>query len=83
MIRRAAAELVQRVCDEQRDVSAALPQRRDGDREDREPVVEVFPKAAGRDQCTKVAVRRRDHAHVDSHRAGGTDAGHLTFLEHP
>ena len=50
--------------DEQRDVLAALAQRRRGDGDDVEPVVEVLAEAPGRDLGGEIAVRRGDDAHV-------------------
>jgi hypothetical protein len=50
---------------EGRDVLAALPQRRRPHREDVQPVVQVFPELAVRDERGQIPVRRRDDACVD------------------
>src|SRR6185503_14321472 len=42
-----------------------LAERRDADREDAEPVVEVLAEPAGLHLVLEAAVRRRDDAHVD------------------
>ena len=68
--RRGLAELgrvaLEEVLGEERDVLAALAQRRHADGEDLEAVVEVLAEAPLGDLLLEVAVRRRDDAHVDA-----------------
>src|SRR5207302_2619373 len=77
-----ARELLHEVADERRDVLRALPQRRDRDREDVQPVVEVASEGPGRDHLLEVAVRRGDDAHVDLLRARTPEALELLLLQH-
>ena len=69
------------VGDELRDVFAAAAKRRDVDRDDVEPVVEILAKVAPGDLVEKLAVARRDHAGVDADRLGVTDPLELALLE--
>ena len=66
---------------EHADVLAALAQRRHGDRDDVEPIVEVLAEAALADQGCQVAVGGRDHAYVDRRRLGGAEPPDLAALE--
>ena len=68
---------------EQRDVLAALAQRRQQDGKRRQAVVEILAKALPRDLGTEVAVRRRDDAHIDGAGRRVTDRHHLAFLQNP
>ena len=49
---------------------------------DVEPVVEVLAELAVGDQLLEVAVRRRDHAHVDANGLAAADALELALLQH-
>ena len=51
--------------DEERDVVLPFPQRRDLERDDREPVEQVLAEAPRLDLLDEVAVRRGDEAEVD------------------
>ena len=66
--------------DERRDVLDPLAQRRDADRDDVEPVVEVLAEAARLHVGREVAVRRGDEPHVDRLRAPA-DLLHFARLE--
>ena len=77
--RRVAREEVQ---GERTDLLAPLAQRRQLDREDREPVVEVRAERAARDHLLEVAVRRGDDAHVDLDRLRAADALDDALLQH-
>src|SRR5688500_6040684 len=70
------------VC-QHRNVLRAIPERRDHDRHDAQPIVEVLPERSGRRIRREVAVRGRDHAHVDADRRRSTDALELLLLENP
>ena len=67
---------------EQRDVAGPVAQRRQRDREDVEPVVEILAELAVGDQLLEIAVGRRHHAHVDLDRLGAADALELALLQH-
>ena len=51
-------------------------------RHDVEPVVEVLAELARRLLRVEVAMRRRDHAHVDRNRLRRAHRPHLAFLQH-
>ncbi len=51
--------------DERRDVGQPIAQRRDPQRVDVEPVVEILPEAAGLDLALEIAIRGRDDARGD------------------
>jgi hypothetical protein len=51
--------------DEQRDVFRALPEWRDGDGEDIEPVEQIFPEPAILDLFLQVPVAGRDDPDID------------------
>ena len=82
-LRRAGApgEAGEEVRGEERDVLAALAQRRDPDRHHGEPVVEVLAEAALGDRAAQVLVRRRDDPHVDLDRRRLADPPDLALLE--
>ena len=63
-VARALVVALQEVGGEERHVLPALAERRDPDRHDGEPVVEVLAEAALRDGAAEVLVRRGDHADV-------------------
>ena len=67
---------------EQGNVGGPLAQRRQGDGEDVEPVVEILAKRAIADLALEIAVRRRDHPDVDLHRVGPAHALELALLQH-
>src|SRR6185503_18901082 len=66
---------------EDRDVLAPLAERRQPEREDLEPVVEILAEAAPGDLLLQVAVGRGDDAHVDVLRRRGADRADLPLLE--
>ena len=70
------------VLDEQRDVLAAIAQRRERDREHVEPIVQVAAEAALAHFLGQIAVGRGDDAHVDVHRARAAQPLELSFLQH-
>ena len=67
-----------------RDVVAALAERRNENREDIEPEVEVG-RGNGHAATSRVqiTIRRRDDAHVDVQAARSADALELALLQHP
>ena len=65
------------------DVLPALPQRRQLDRHDRQPEVEVLPEAAARDLGLEVLVGRRDDPDVDLDPVPAADPLDLPLLEEP
>ena len=72
----------QEVGGEGTDLLHAVPQRRELDREDRQPVVEVAPEGPARHQVLQVAVGGRHHPDVDLHRPGSADPLEHPLLEH-
>ena len=59
-----------------------LAQRRQRDREDVEPVVEILAELALGDQRLEVAVRGRDDPHVDLDGLAAADPLELALLQH-
>jgi hypothetical protein len=70
------------VVHQQRDVLAALAQRRHLDRQHAEPVVQVLAEARLGGPVAQVAVGRRDHAHIDAPGHRAADALELALLQH-
>ena len=77
-----AANLATKCSTSARQVVEPIAQRRQVDREDVEPVVEVLAELALRDQRLEVAVGGRDDADVDLDRLGAADALELALLQH-
>src|SRR5207253_703025 len=78
LLRRQALE--DRARDE-RDVLAALAQRRHGELDDVDAIEEVLAEAPGGDQLGELLVRGADDAHVDRFFLGGADVAHALFLD--
>ena len=76
------ADLREEVRDQQRDVFAPAVERRHLDVHDVQAVVEVFAELAAHHELLQVAVRGRDHAHVDRDGVGGADGADLVLLQH-
>ena len=66
---RALRMLGNEMIDEHGDIFAAFTKRRDVDRDDVEPVVQIFLESAIADHLTKIAIRGCDHPDVDALRA--------------
>src|SRR5207253_3689410 len=75
-------KLLHEVADERRDVLRAIPQRRERDREDVQPVVEVVAEGPGRHHLREISVGRRDESDVDSFGARAAEPFELLLLEH-
>ena len=75
-------ELGDEVAAEERDVAAALAQRRERDGHHVEPVEQVLAEGAGGDLLLQVAVGRGDQAHVDADGLDAADPLELALLEH-
>ena len=67
---------------QQHDVVAALAQRRQLERHDVEPEVEVLAEPLGADQLGQLLVRGGQHADVGVNRLAAADADDRFFLEH-
>jgi hypothetical protein len=78
----ARARLAHELRDQERDVLAALAQRRQMDAEDVEPIVQVAPELLERDELPEILVGRRDDADVDVDGVLAADAQELALLEH-
>src|SRR5262249_55708071 len=66
---------------DERDVVAALAERRHAQREHLEPIIEVLAEATLRELILHVPVRRRDDAHVDALLLGRANGADLAFLQ--
>src|SRR5262245_34972045 len=75
-------ELVDEAPDEERDVFDPLPQRRNVDGKDVEPVEEILAERFLRDLLFEVPMRGGDDAHVDVDRLRTSEPLDLTFFEH-
>jgi hypothetical protein len=81
-VRAFLGEPIQEVIDKRRDVGAAIPQWRNREMNDVEPVVEILSELALVDQMTEGPVGRRNHPHVDDRpRSFGADLLELAGLE--
>jgi hypothetical protein len=76
-----AADLLDQRGDDERQVVEALAQRREVHRDHREAVVQVRAKAPGVDLAAQVAVRGRDHPHVDLLALAPAHAPHLALAQ--
>ena len=65
---------------QQRNVSPSLPQRRNRQRNDVDPIVEILAKGPLFHRLAQVLVARNDDAHVDLHGTRGAHRMHLAFL---
>src|SRR6185503_14016628 len=74
-------DLPQEVLDEQRNVLAALAQRRQMNVDDVEAVVEVLAERALDHQILEILMRGRDHARIDLDRLRAADGPHLLLLK--
>src|SRR5262245_17381743 len=79
----AAIVTANEVIDEERHVLDPLPEWRDDDRHDVEPLVQIVAEGAARDGLPEVRVGRGDEPDVDLDRARAADALDLALLEHP
>ena len=69
--------------DQQRDVFCPLPEGRDGDGEDVEPIVKVLPKPAFPDLFLKVSICRCHDPYIDFDGMGRAQALKLVMLDRP
>src|SRR5438552_15778575 len=74
--------LVEQPTSEREDVARPFAQRRDGQRDDFQPVVQVFAKAAVPDGRRQIAVRRGNESNVGALRAVAAQALVLALLQH-
>ena len=64
------------------DVLAALPQRRESDRQDRQAMVEVLAEPPRADRLLEILAGRGDHPGVDRLAARAAEAAHGALLDH-
>src|SRR3954468_8530870 len=76
-----SAEVGDERAEKRHDVLGTLPQRRDPEREDGEPVIQIFAEATFLGCLAQIAVRRGEHAHVDGSRQRATEAGDFPLLQ--
>ena len=76
------ASPIEEVAGEQGNVFPPLPQRRQDDGHDAQPVEEVFPEFSFRHQRRQILVGRGEDPDVHLDAVGAADAPHLAFLEH-
>ena len=76
-------QLVQKVVGQQRDVFAPLCQGGQQQRDDVEPVVQVFAELACGHGGFQIAVRGRDDAHVDLYGLARAHGPNGPLLQHP
>ena len=81
--RLAAPQAVQEVRHQQGDVFTPLPQRRQIDGDDLDPVVEILTHPAGRQKGFQIAVRGRDDPHINGHRPVVADFFDALLLQGP
>jgi len=75
------AVTLEQVVGQQRYVAATVAQRRHGDREDVEAIVEILAEAAGAHFALEIAVGGGQHTRVDLARLGLADQGDLPLLQ--
>ena len=78
-----AGALRREVGDEQRNVVAAVAERRNAEVHGVEPKEKVFPKPARRNLTVEITVGGRDHLHVEFHRPRRAHGHHLPQLKSP
>src|SRR3954463_1494099 len=76
-----SAEIGDESAEKRHDVLGTLPQRRDPEREDGEPVIQIFAEATFLGCLAQIAVCRGKDAHVDGDRQRATEAGDFPLLE--
>src|SRR5512143_2243715 len=67
---------------EEHDIVRTVAQRRQRDRDDVEPIVQVLAELAALHRASEIHVRRGDDAHVDRDRFGAADPPRPTLLEY-
>ena len=73
--------LAHEVVGEQRQILLAVAQRRQGQRDDVEPVEQILAEGAGLDRRVEVAIGRGDQPEVDAHRPRAADPLELALLQ--
>src|SRR5687768_139524 len=63
------------------DVFMAFPQRGEGDRNDIQPMIQIFTKRPIANRLVDVAVGCRNDSHIHADLAGSTDTLKLAFLQ--
>src|SRR5262249_12134303 len=76
-----AVEPIQETRGQARDLLAPLPQRRNAEIHDVEPVVQILAELLPRHRALEIAIRGGDHADIDLHRRVAADAGESKILE--
>src|SRR5262249_564584 len=78
---RSDAVLRYEMVNKRRHVASAIAEGRDIDRNNVEPIIQVFAESTVFDHSLEIAICRRDHSHVDLHGLGGADAHDLFLLQ--
>ena len=71
---------IQKVRRQKGNVIASLPQRRELQRDDIQPIKQIFAKAAGAHGLPQIPMGRSHHPDIDLARAIRANGAHLTFL---
>ena len=77
----AAAVLLREVANQQRNVLGTLAQRRNADRKDVQPIIQVAAKLAILDHLFEIAIRGRHQAHIHLLGASAAQPLKLAFLQ--
>ena len=77
------ADLLQKMIGQRRYILPTVPQRRNVNRHDVQPVIEVFPELAVFNSVFQFRVRRRDHPNIQFHRLPAAQPLPLPLLQHP
>ncbi len=73
--------LRQKMLDQQGDIALALAQWWDLNRDDIEPVIQIFAKGTRFGHIKQIFIGRRDNAHVNADRLGAANALKLPLLQ--
>jgi len=75
--------LAKKVAGQRQDIFPAFAERWRADRDDLEAIVKVLSELPLSDGGFEIAVRRRDHSHVDAKCIGAADRPHFALLQEP
>src|SRR6266851_9539154 len=76
-------ELGDEAASERQNVFRAVPKRRNGHRDDVDPVIKVAPEAAGEDGTLEIGIRGADESRSERNEALATNADECALLDEP